>query len=141
MEQVEQIARQVRRWAKMNAKREDYSPDDLMGWCARASAELFLRLKDAGIKSEIHLHEGWPSHCFIVVDDHIVDVTATQFAEFKNKAVVILHQREAESYDFYQTHKVFDDVKKLHKLQRKTNWPMSQTVRLTGSYQLAKITA
>lgn len=118
------VATDVRYWAEGRANNED-----LNGWCARASAELFKQLKAEDIEAEIHVWnetEGEPSHVFVVVEDHVVDVTATQFPEFVDTPVVIMHQREAEAHEFYQTKHVFHSVQELLKYQKKTRWPGHQ---------------
>jgi hypothetical protein len=120
------IATDVRYWAEGRAS-SPYSKLD--GWCARASAELFKQLKEEDIDASIHVwneNTGEIAHVFVVVDDHVVDVTATQFPEFEDKPVVILHQREAEAYEFYQTKHVFHSVQELLKYQKKSRWPASQ---------------
>jgi hypothetical protein len=120
-------AMDVRYWAEARATFGD--ADDLNGWCARASAELHRRLVKKGIASEIHMwwwDEDESAHVYCVVEDHIVDVTASQFHQFRNVPVVILHCREAEVYDFYQTKEVFKCADKLRKFQKKTKWPPEQ---------------
>jgi hypothetical protein len=123
---VEAIATNVRYWTEGRA---DNQHNDLTGWCARASAELFKQLKAEGIDAEIHAwvspHTG-QSHVFLMVDDHIVDVTATQYRELRNVPVVIMHQREAEAYEFYQTMHTFKAVGSLILWQKKTRWPKGQ---------------
>lgn len=117
-------AMEVRYWAEAQA---EY--DDLNGWCAKASAELHRRLAKKGIVAEIHMwywEEDESAHVYCVVDDHVVDVTATQFRQFRNVPVNIMHCREAEVYDFYQTKEVFECADKLRKFQKKTRWPAEQ---------------
>lgn len=124
---VKAIAYEVREWAE--GKVEPSS--DLCGMCAIASAELYRRLKKHGIESEIHLYddsESCTAHVFLVVDDHVVDVTATQFQELENERVVILPKKLAEAYDFYNTAKIFKEPVTLKKWQRKTQWPSDQMV-------------
>jgi len=120
------IATDVRYWAEGRAS--DDRPD-LLGWCARASAELFKQLKAEDIDAEIHVWTagvGEEAHVFVVVDDHIVDVTATQFKEFAETPVVILHYKEAQAYEFYQTVHVFHSITELLSYQKKSRWPGSQ---------------
>lgn len=101
----------------------------LRGWCARASAEIHRQLKRKGISSEIHMwnhHECGDSHVFIVVEDHVVCATATQFSEFRNTPVLFLHQREAEGYPYFQSTKVFNSAEDLIEDQRRCGWPSAQ---------------
>ena len=122
---VAMVATQVRYWAESRAPKEDHRLD---GWCAIASARLFSELDKQGIKSEIHVWvaPSGEAHVYVVVDDHVVDVTATQFREFRSSFVVIIHQREAEQYEFYRTVEVFHSVKDLRKWQKKGRWPARQ---------------
>lgn len=123
---VQDIAQDVRDWAEDKA---EWDGHDLTGWCAKASAELFKRLSRAGVKAEIHM---WVSpvcdsaHVFIVVEDHVVDVTATQFREFRNHPIVIKHVREAEVYDHWQSCDMFTSVKALRRQQMRDDWPADQ---------------
>ena len=124
---VAAIATDVRYWA------EDKAPfgkqDDLNGMCAIASAELYRRLKTAGIASEIHMWV-WDldesAHVYVIVDDYVVDVTATQFKQFRHGPVNIMHCKEAEAYDFYQSKEVFRCADSLRRQQRKDRWPAAQ---------------
>jgi len=121
------VAEDVRQWA------EDRAPlgkeDDLNGMCAIASAELHRRLKKEGIASEIHM---WlwdldeSAHVYVVVDDHVLDVTATQFKQFRTVPVVLMHCKEAEAYDFYQSKQIFKCADSLRKQQRRDRWPTTQ---------------
>jgi hypothetical protein len=103
--------------------------DDLMGWCAIASGELHKRLKKGGINAEIHM---WAReacgtrHCFVVVDDHVVDITATQFRQFRNKELVIMHTKEAEVFEMYESSKVFTSAIALQRFQEQECWPSDQ---------------
>jgi hypothetical protein len=119
---VATLAQDVRYWAEGKAG-EGY--DDLNGWCAKCSAKLHHRLRDAGIESKIHMSSNeWGSHVYLVVDDHIVDVTATQFGRFP--AVMIKHQKEMDEHEFFQTTDTFNSVNELREFQKKNKWPTSQ---------------
>lgn len=117
----------VRYWAEGKATfgRED----DLAGWCAKASAELHRRLQKMDIDSEIHMWY-WDrddsAHVFLVVDDYVVDVTASQFSQFKDMLVNIMHVRLAEVYTFYQSAEMFTSADTLRRVQRKRKWPHDQ---------------
>jgi hypothetical protein len=121
------IANRVRKWAEIKAKKANKHPDDLCGWCAISSAHLFREMANEGLKPELHyVDKDWVSHCFVVVDDYVVDVTATQFTDFKNKKIVILHIKEAEQYVYYQTNNVFKTPSALRDFQLKSHWPKDQ---------------
>ena len=120
------IAKSVRQWTQESARKARYHPSDLMGWCAISSAKMLRELKAAGIDGKIHVRDYYDCHCFVVVDDHVVDVTATQFDEFKSRTIVIMHIKEAEQFSFYQHEYVFDYPDELRAHQLKTNWPKKQ---------------
>ena len=126
--QVRDIAESVRDWAEeLDAKVPFTDKGDLCGYCAIASAEISKRLTKAGIKHEIRMQNGdLGSHVFVAVDDHVVDVTATQFSEFANTPVLILHERECDQYWFYKHTEVFDSHVRLRKHQAKHRWPSHQ---------------
>ena len=118
------IAQDVRYWAEARA---DRFSKDLNGLCAIASAELHRRLKLNGIHSDIHMaNDGGGSHVFLVIDDHILDVTATQFKEFRNVQIVLDHIRLLCEHEFYITDKVFTTAEELRIAQKKTGWPGTQ---------------
>ena len=128
------IATDVRYWAEGRCRPGD---EDLNGWCAKASGQLFRELQEEGIEAEIHMwswHNDESAHVFVVVEDHVVDVTATQFGPFRNKPVLIMHKREAEAHEFYRMEKVFADADELRRHQKKTRWPNNQVAyeRLLG---------
>lgn len=126
---ITEHANRVRKWAELtNARRIYPGRDDLNGWCAIASARLWRELSAAGIDSEIHMAGcDIGNHVFLVVDDHVVDVTATQFREFYKQKLVIMHRKEAEQHWFYQTEDVFETADELRRNQIRTGWPKEQT--------------
>lgn len=121
------VATDVRHWAEEQATYGEH--DNLNGWCAVASAELHRRLKKVDIVSEIHMWT-WDldesAHVYCVVDDFVVDVTASQFKQFRNTRVVLMHCKEAEAYDFYRTVEVFKCADSLRRQQKKDKWPANQ---------------
>lgn len=127
---ITEHANRVRTWAELtNSRRAFPGPSNLLGWCAIASARLWRELSAAGIESEIHMATGGGcgSHVFLVVDDHVVDVTASQFNEFYKKKLVIMHRKEAEQHWFYRTDDVFETADELRRSQIRTGWPKEQT--------------
>lgn len=124
---IESIAKDVRDSVSKEAEKSKRS-SSLRGYCAIASAKLHQSLTDAGIDAELHLHNG--AHVYVVVDDHVVDVTATQFHEFKYTPIVIIHTKVAQQYYYYETTKVFKSAASLREHQVKTKWPRTQIVKL-----------
>ena len=126
---IRRIANDVRFWAEQHqAEYEDY-PGNLTGMCAITAAKVFTRIKRAGIPAELWLCEA-PSyaHCFVVAEDHVIDVTATQFPRFEDTRIVMLHTKEASVYGFYQFTEGFGSVKDLIKYQERHKWPIHQRV-------------
>jgi hypothetical protein len=121
------IAKRVREWTQQKADDRNYNPDNLCGWCAISAAELFRQLKREKIDAELHYVSG---HCFVVVEDYIVDVTATQFREFEKVNINIIHIKEAEQHWYYQTMKVFTTAAGLREHQLKERWPRKQICHL-----------
>jgi hypothetical protein len=122
------IANDVRAWAEAKAvKRDGYrAATDLCCWCAIASAELHRRLTASEVVAELHMaQDSMGCHVYVVVDDHVVDVTATQFMGNHPK-VVLKHMREAEAKWYWQTADVFLNAVELRKHQQRTKWPSSQ---------------
>lgn len=116
----------VRAWAEMRTAKEKYPSKDLSCWCAIASAELHRRLTDVGVVAELHMAiDDIGCHVYVVVDDHVVDVTATQFMGNHPK-VVVKHMREAEVKWYWQTSDVFQSATELRKHQIRTGWPRAQ---------------
>lgn len=129
---VVSLARAARAWAEERSDAAESYSEDLCGWCAIASAQLHREFVRQDIPAEIHMWEenpggrGW-CHVFLVVEDHIVDVTATQFSEFADESVVILPYNSAKKHYFYKTTKTFVSANALRKHQRVSGWPQHQT--------------
>ena len=104
---ITKIAKQVRHWALD----QEGSSDDLAYWCAICSAEIFKRLRREGLKPTFcEVNDGndilgfWPSesHCFVLCNDYLVDVTATQFD--KPKSIYLFKANQPpEAEWFWQT--------------------------------------
>lgn len=119
------IVLQVRKYFDEN--HESYGVDeDLMGLCAIASAKLFIELKKHGYNPQIAENT---CHCFLVVNDHIVDITAGQFD--KQRRIVIKHLskriKKLNHVEYYwEVEKLFDSVKDLRTYQFEMRWPNCQ---------------
>jgi hypothetical protein len=128
LDHVKNIATDVRHWVEAIAGKVWDDRHDLNGYCAIAAAELHRRLALEHVRAELHMAvmECGSSHCWVVVNDHVVDVTATQFKEFRGRPIVVLHQKEAEQFWFYRTTEIFFSSKQLRKSQQRTGWPVHQ---------------
>lgn len=120
------IALGVRQWAENKA---DEWNQDLTGWCAIASARLHTEMVKAGFIGELHMSSNrCGAHVFVVFEDHVIDVTATQF-DFTNEPIFIRHHREAEGISkWFITAETYRDAKTLRKAQVKDGWPQEQIV-------------
>lgn len=103
----------------------------LRGWCAIGAGRLFDRLRESGFDPEIHVWfdpaDDIAAHVYVVAEDHVVDVTATQFAAFKDQPVVIMHCKEAEAHRYYSGSSMrFKSVQELRNWQTKNRWPKNQ---------------
>ena len=134
---IRDLARESRVWVEqLNAWDHDYRDDpkdwvvDTSGYCAIASADLHQRLKDADCYAQIAMSNGYlGSHVFVLFDDHIIDITADQFSEFRERPLVFEHQRLLADSQWHSIDEIFDTVAALKRYQRKTGWPAHQTVR------------
>jgi hypothetical protein len=128
---VQAVALRVRKWAELQSI-ESRMPANLEGMCARASAELFRRLSAVGVRAELHAYEdGYgAAHVYTVVEDIVLDVTATQFSKLRKHPVFTMHLREAEAmYPWYVSCEVFHTITDLVKWQKKTEFPANQVAR------------
>src|SRR5271166_622584 len=124
---VRTCARTVRLWCEERDNMVPFPSGDLNGYCAIASAQLWREFRDYGIKAQICMAESDNgSHVYCLVSDYVVDITATQFEEFRNSPLNILHKKEADAYWFYRDDQVFNTDQELIKYQRKTKWESAQ---------------
>ena len=124
-----EIAETVRYSMEGLAERKDPpAAKTLSCWCAIASAELHRALEENNIDATINV-AGCEigAHVFLTIEDHILDITATQFPEFSDKPVLYVHEREAGGYWYHDSQYRFDRVQDLIKHQKKHRWPKSQT--------------
>ena len=120
---LESLALQVRTWAEDEEMRSREFRIDLNGYCAIASAEFSRRLAREKIPHEIHMASSdYGCHVFVIIDDYVYDVTATQFPEYRNTKVLIIHQREAEINWYHQTDRIFRSADELRKHQKRNKW-------------------
>lgn len=140
---VVDVATRVRGWTERFAKRS-YFPRDLAGACAWGSAVLHHHLQRVGVSSKIAYNDG---HCFVLVNSHIVDVTATQFVRQQNHdmymsqdGVLIVRAAEWKKYcdsrrvyagEYWEHERVFVSVDSLIKHLMLMGWPSEQTPRLS----------
>lgn len=126
MEKILRIARSTRRWAKRTVKQTVFQNDNLGGFCAIGAVRLFQNLRKEGVNAKLAVtHSTWGGHCYVLVDNYIVDVTATQFGQ---EPVLIVSTKEAykRSTPFlphpWSKRKVYDSVSEFHSLLKRTGW-------------------
>jgi hypothetical protein len=128
LSKVQEISEEVRDWTEQLAEKKT-SNKRLAGYCAIASARLHKELGRIGINAELHVWNdpaGRSAHVFVVVDDYVIDVTATQFQQFINQPIVIMHHREAETYPFYNSSEIYKNSAMLRKAQLRQGWTIDQ---------------
>lgn len=117
-EKVRAIAQNVRNWAE---DRDWHSIKTLYGFCAKASARLHTLLVKEGIPAKIGCND---HHVYVIVDNYIVDVTATQFGPWET--VTVLPLEEAGKYKHWEAQQIKHSAKELVGYQRRMGWPSDQ---------------
>ncbi len=127
---IMQFAQEARAWAEKIAPEKGH-PKELGGMCALASAKLSQLLHRAEIPHRICMasERSW-CHVFITHDDHIIDVTATQFAEYNDTPILVIHERLAAKNWFHTIVQTFDNHRQLRRVQRRDRWPSNQIAML-----------
>lgn len=119
------IALKAREWAEGN---RGHCPPSLEMMCARASGELFKKLKRAGYKPELVFIE---FHCFVVCEGYIIDITATQY-NYTNTydRVEIVPWTSGRKNQIWKGPIRFrtENIKVAKEHQAKTGWPKNQWV-------------
>lgn len=73
------IRAEVQHWIWLNDNSE-INPDNLFGGCAIASYTLYKALIKLGHQPKFIMRENdCTSHCWVELNDHVIDLTATQF--------------------------------------------------------------
>jgi hypothetical protein len=128
-------AERVREEYERIAETEDF-PEDLCGLCARASAELFDRLKQAGHPVSLGFVDDRGNysntdvtrggvHVFLIYNGtHVIDVTATQFGTRRKVLVDRLGKRW-----YHQLTEELTDIEELIMLQENMFWAGGQAVQ------------
>lgn len=138
---IAKTALYVRNWCELNCCKYDSWPDTLSGMCAIASADIYRRLKKKGIHSDICVaedEEGEFCHCYVMINDFLVDATATQFHhEIKKPLKKILFGKYDDIMNkygqhwFWNTTLRFSNANSFRIWQKDTNWPKSQVALMS----------
>ena len=118
---IRKIARKARIWAEEYARTHRFCRD-LGGMCAIASAKLFRLLTDAGYDHVRIAVNG--AHAFVICDEEIIDVTATQFGF--DKIVITPLSKVGSSEYFWQAENTFKSVQAFAKYQNENDWSEDQ---------------
>lgn len=128
--QAKQIAQYVRKWAEKHSrlvKNKDFDIYNLDCMCGYASTILFVMLKEHQIEN-VKFHST-DTHCYLTIDDVIVDITATQFHS-KLKTVYISKRNklfDKQWYKYAQVYHSLEDIyKAMHHTNTETGFPESQ---------------
>lgn len=115
--------------------------DDMTGYCAVGSAYLSNLLTKAGIPHEIHMsRQRFGDHVYVVVEDYIVDVTASQFngwpwlVEPLNPIEVRHRISLTDDHLHWKTATTFSAIDELSALIDSEVWPEEQRISNTQWY-------
>jgi hypothetical protein len=108
----------------------------LSACCAIASGRLFKELSKVGYKPII-IENQYPDdddygHCYVMVEDYVIDVTATQFGQ--SEPICLFKygehdEKDQESYWYWyneNNRKTYNSVHELRQEQFRQNWPAEQ---------------
>lgn len=119
------IARAVREWAEERAAQFGDSDPQLSCYCAIASAKMSMILAAEGIKHRIgYAHSPIGGHMYILIDNWIIDVTATQFGE--DEKILVRHAHATRLPWYHRTKQTFMSAQTLLRWQQRSYWPEDQ---------------
>ena len=121
-DKIRTIMLSTRKKMELIAKKESFGKD-LCGLCARASAELFKRLQKNGYKPYFCFSE---AHCFVLLNNYILDVTATQFGR-KSIEIIPFNQFKRQYWYLGKGCK-HHSLKQAKRIQKRYNWPKDQLI-------------
>lgn len=127
-----EIAKETRKWAMQNRHKNGF-PKDLCGMCAIAAMRLFDDLAENGIQAKLAINNRTGAgHCFVLVDDDVIDITATQFGM---EPVFVRPLEHAQSISRRQWKispwkytKMHDSSRSLQRQLRNSGWPFEQVI-------------
>jgi hypothetical protein len=122
IQEVKKIATNVRQWAENN-RNVAHASFDLCGMCAVASVKLSLELTNRNIPHELAYRK---DHVFVLCEDYIVDVTATQFGNDYQTVEVLQRSNVHPRENHWKVTRKFKTVKGLINRLNMERWPKSQ---------------
>ena len=120
-DRVKEVAALVRKAVEVQATRQGY-PRDLCGMCAIASFTLATALAREGVIAypvvgSVHGY----SHCWVEAEGKVFDITATQFAEYRNDELLSFPVSKKDLFG-YHTH----DELTIGSARELKSWPLEQ---------------
>lgn len=131
---ISEIASQGRFW--IESQFSEVFTDEYEGACAWASTYILKRLQEQNINAYVaisQLNNKGGQHAFVVTDNHIVDVTATQFQDRIDKflpPIIVVDKKKAREFFWH------DVISRLHTPQAvvdftlEPEWPEEQIPNL-----------
>lgn len=117
---AEQVRKSYELFRNLNEENKKLYYPDLGGLCAKASYALFDRLKNHNMPVAM---AGNDQHFFVICDNHIIDVTATQFGH--TEPVVVKPIEEADK-DYWTRIYTFETYPEITDYFTKSAWPTHQ---------------
>lgn len=116
--EILRLAKEARKISEDQAASEGFAKD-LCGFCAKGSVILFDILKGRGYNPVIAVSERVP-HVFVIVKDHVIDITATQYKDsYRKKVFVTKYPNEMNRY---RADEIFYSSEELIEYQNETCW-------------------
>lgn len=113
LKEIREIAKDVRTWCEKVALKHNFD-NDLGGFCGVASGALFLKLKESGFSAQIIESD---CHAFVIHNNYLIDVTATQFRKRK----ICIRKVSGVKENFWKIEIVHNSIKTFILSQK--NWP------------------
>lgn len=128
------IAKEARQWTEeFSQLYPRYYSSHLDGLCAIGTSYLSFLLTKNNIPNKIAIFEDEDSgHCFIVCNSKIIDITATQFSNFKLDIIEIrnLENINCDKYPLWNITKLVDNPQKLLEYQKRSGWCKEHTIEI-----------
>lgn len=122
---IKEHADATRKWAESYAIAKKF-PKNLNGMCAIASSKLFEALdRVQGLKPELAIWHDRVSegvHCFVLCNEYLVDITATQFGNFDPVEIINRFKIDKRRYYFWNFDTRLKSIDDLILYQQEIPW-------------------
>lgn len=124
LQRITAIARRVRTWAERLQARLCTWNDSLEGMCGICAYEIFKRARRVGIHCRVVISD---DHAFVIYCGQIIDVTATQFSDCREKypKVVVRPFTDKGSASPWDSTRSYSTIKAIRKVMKR--WPRCQS--------------